>query len=434
MLLSTKSRAKIYLDITSIKKKDYICKMKEKIYIILFFVCCLLFTGCSKDEISGDTTTCIKPENLYSPTAEYDRAGIVLVNSPQEEYTNGDLESVQNEHKQYVSLLKNDGIQVYDIAQILPDIPIDSLRLLAKSIVNFNFGNINTSYDKDTLENKILNHYQTNELVKFIKLVPTIKLNDAKGTDISINYTNTALTCLIFTRDQSISTPDGEIIGCMNRDYRKPETKVVDFCYNHIGFKPIYHLKNENSRLEGGDYLPFGTLAFIANGIRTNMSAIDELMSADVLGHDTIAVVKDNRNYSHEMHLDTYFNIIDKKLVVMSKDRFYAEKTDNKYLTIDLYTRAPGTKSYMKTETSSLIDFLDKRGVKIIPISTDKYGANFLCIGNRHILAVEGQSDDYVKAMNENGVTIEWVPFDKILISDGAAHCLTQVLKREKTY
>lgn len=75
--------------------------MKEKFYFILCLVFVLLFIGCSQDDISDDTLF-INQEETENPIAEYDRAGAVLVNSPGEEYINGYLESVQDEHNRYV--------------------------------------------------------------------------------------------------------------------------------------------------------------------------------------------------------------------------------------------------------------------------------------------------------------------------------------------
>ena len=44
---------------------------------------------------------------------------------------------------------------------------------------------------------------------------------------------------------------------------------------------------------------------------------------------------------------------------------------------------------------------------------------------------VDGQSDAYFKAMEDNGVKVERIPLDQLTKGYGAAHCMTQGMKRE---
>lgn len=62
--------------------------------------------------------------------------------------------------------------------------------------------------------------------------------------------------------------------------------------------------------------------------MRTNAEAIKQIMEADAFGHDTIAVVVDHKHWQMQMHLDTYFNIIDRDLCTMVASRLNA-KPDN---------------------------------------------------------------------------------------------------------
>ena len=58
------------------------------------------------------------------------------------------------------------------------------------------------------------------------------------------------------------------------------------------------------------------------------------------------------------------------------------------------------------------------------------YANNFLTIAPRHIMAVAGQSKAYQQRLADAGVTVEWVPLESLIDGYGAAHCMTQVLKR----
>ena len=60
------------------------------------------------------------------------------------------------------------------------------------------------------------------------------------------------------------------------------------------------------------------------------------------------------------------------------------------------------------------------------------YANNFLTIAPRHIMAVAGQSETLQRRFQEAKVNVEWVHLESLIDGYGAAHCMTQVLKREK--
>lgn len=137
------------------------------------------------------------------------------------------------------------------------------------------------------------------------------------------------------------------------------------------------------------------------------------------------------------MHLDTYFNVIDKDLCTMCFNRYDARDiNDINYLTMDMYVRSPGQTAYRLDERCSgkgFREFLESRGVKIIRVSkedADHYANNFLTIDARHIMSVAGQSKALESEYAKNGVRVEWVPLDNLIGGYGAAHCMTQVLNR----
>ena len=45
-------------------------------------------------------------------------------------------------------------------------------------------------------------------------------------------------------------------------------------------------------------------------------------------------------------------------------------------------------------------------------------------------MAVGRQSIDYYKSMADAGVMVEWIPLESLINGYGAAHCMTQVLRR----
>ena len=220
----------------------------------------------------------------------------------------------------------------------------------------------------------------------------------------------------------------------MNSSQRSPETNIIALCYEHLGLKPILRIEGDG-RLEGGDYIPAGTVSLIGCGMRPNDEGIRQLMEADAVGHDTIVVVRDHKRWQMQMHLDTHFNLIDRDLCTMVRSRLEARPGQPEYNTCDIWVRKPGRRKYSLWKRDlSFVGFLKSRGFQIIPIDyADEihYANNFLTIAPRHIMAVGGQSEALQQRLREAGVRVEWIPLESLIGGYGAAHCMTQVLRRE---
>lgn len=374
-------------------------------YQLIIWAIALFMIACSPDhddELSGMPPI----GEVTSPQAEYGMAKIILMHTPGKEVEGQrglhkvfNHDEMKEEHRQYKNTLKQNGITIYELTDVLQFAPIDKLRSIAQEVSYQDISQMNSS-----------------ELVEHIITTPPLK-------------------GIYFTRDQSISTPRGEVICKMTRSHRQPEPKIIDLCYQVLGLNIAHHINGADAQMEGGDYLPFGTLSFIGEGQRTNRTAILELLEADAIGHDTVVVVKDARRNSVQMHLDTYFNIIDRNLVTLHEARINATEDSPYYLAIDIYTRPHGERNYQLTQTDiSLVTFLQQKGITIIPISDadeNRYASNYLCIGPRHIIAPDGQSDELKQKFTQNHVTVEWVKLDELTEGAGAAHCMTQVFCRQ---
>lgn len=147
-----------------------------------------------------------------------------------------------------------------------------------------------------------------------------------------------------------------------------------------------------------------------------------------------LVVVKDRLFSQAEMHLDTYFNIIDRNLVTLTARRMTTDPDSPDLLLADIYLRgANGV--YTKTEEDvGFIELLRSRiGAAIIPISeedADRLAGNFLTVGPRRIIGVAGQSEALRTELKHRGVKVTWVGLDNLCKGYGAAHCMTQVLRR----
>ena len=295
------------------------------------------------------------------PQAEWSKAAVILMHTPGQELFNGvihpsaglfedyfDVDKAAAEHRNYIKMLQKNGIKVYTVRQILEETGIDSLRTLAGELLQYDVTTLDddAAADADRYKKDVIAKMSRADLIRCILLQPTVVLYKTDmNTGYEAQYVQNPLMNLYFTRDQSISTPRGHVICNMNSLQREPEADIISLCYAHLGLKPILRIQGEG-RLEGGDYLPAGTLSFIGCGMRTNDEGIRQLMKADAFGHDTVVVVRDHKFWQMQMHLDTYFNIIDNDLCTLTSSRLNAQKDDPEYITYDLWVRAPGTKKY----------------------------------------------------------------------------------------
>ena len=388
---------------------------------------------------------------LAYPKAEWLKAGDILMHTPGQELFNGvihpsaglfedyfDVEKAAEEHRGYISMLQKNGIRVHTVKSILDEVNIDSLRILASRLLTYDTSNIPDEDEEKTeaYRQEVLQKMSRSDLIRCILLQPMVKLSKTdNNTGYEAQYIQNPLMNLYFTRDQSVTTPRGHIICKMNSSQRAPETEIIRLCYSHLGVKPILAITGEG-RLEGGDYIPAGNISLIGCGMRTNDEGIRQMMEADAFGHDTVVVVRDHKLWQMQMHLDTHFNIIDKDLCTMVSSRLYAKPGDPEYNTCDIWTRQRGTMKYTLWKQSlSFVEYLRNRGYDIIPIDYEDelhYANNYLTIAPRHIMAVGGQSETLQQRFRSAAVNVEWVPLESLIDGYGAAHCMTQVLKREE--
>ena len=358
-----------------------------------------------------------------------------------------DIELAAKEHADYRAALERAGAKVLTVRQILLEGTLDKqgrpvegkdladLRKFAAQYLTFNTDNIpDERKAQERYKKMIVGRSHPKDLVRMIMLQPEIVLSYTESnTGFAATYIQRPIMNIFFMRDQMISTAKGIVIGRMNSAQRQLECDIAEFCLNKIGFPPIHHIEGEDAYLEGGDFLPFGDYSFIGCGLRTTQAAVDQLMEHDLLGTSKVVVVKDTWGEQEQMHLDTYFNIIDRDLCTLSEARYLAAKSDPQYLKIDIWERESPSEPYHKAfENISFVDFIEEElHMKIIPISRRDeltYANNFLTVAPRKIMAVAGQSVELQEDFKANYVDVTWVPLSNLTKGYGAAHCMTQIV------
>lgn len=410
----------------------------------------MLCVACTPNSSSekGDVVTA----NAVYPVAEWDIAAEIIMHTPGEELFNGvihplaglfdcyfDVEISADEHRNYIAMIEANNIKVHTVGEVLNNAPIEHLREHAKSVLVYDsmLEDDDGSVADDDYRLSIINQMSKSDLIRCILLQPMVQLRKtANNTGVAAQYIQSPLFNLYFTRDQSISTPKGHIICQMNSTQRAAEAKLIEFCYRELGIEPILEIMGDG-RLEGGDYIPAGDVAFIGCGMRTNMEAIRQIMDADAFGCNTVAVVKDSKWWQMQMHLDTYFNIIDKDLCTLVESRYHAKPGDKEWVVVDLYQRSvEGGEYELSCKDIPFVEYLTEQGFEIITIGERDemhYANNYLTIAPRHIMAVANQSEALEESFRQHGVKVEWVELENLIKGYGAAHCMTQVIRRIPT-
>jgi len=368
------------------------------------------------------------------------------------------LEGARSEHQTFICLMKERGVQVLRLTDILlagtldangrplPGKHLEQLQALARDALDYKTEKLpkKLAAGQESYKQQVVAVLHPRELVTIILLRPTVTLRSTGGhnTGLKADYAENPLMNLYFMRDQVITTAKGMVIGHFNAPQRELETKIVRFAYAKIGVSPVYVVTG-TARLEGGDFIPAGDTALIGQGLRTNPEAIRQLLQNRVFGTPRVAVVKDSWKNQDQMHLDTYFNIIDKDLAVIVEERIDQRDASGRVVKaadpakrslVDLY-ELQGS-NYVKTASNIPFQRFVEQDLKmrLIPVSNAdqlKYGINFLAVKGRQILAIDGVSDAYKKRLADAGVDVVWMDFHNLTGGYGAAHCTTQAIRRE---
>ncbi len=270
------------------------------------------------------------------------------------------------------------------------------------------------------------------QIVNYILQQPTINIQPDSGNGtkrkrnkgLSAMFETRPLSDLLFLRDQQIITDKGVVLGNMNSDQRPPEIDFMSYAWKCLGVKPSYAVTSPG-KLEGGDFIPAGDIAFIGIGARTNFNAVQQLLENKCLGYDEVAVVVDPINRGHapdqrEMHLDTYFNIMSPKNYVVLDERVldghpkkafvivFKKNDDGTYRPASsqeltqISKRQRGiTRDRVSYPAVPLKEYMGARGwndpIEITLQQQRAYASNFLTIGENKIICVDIAAKERIK-------------------------------------
>lgn len=262
--------------------------------------------------------------------------------------------------------------------------------------------------------------------ITVIDVTPLLTLSTIES---DVTYSSEDVSNLIFTRDPILCTPNGVVFGKFKESIRANEINLLKTLLNFgESNKFIYQIQGARSVVEGGDYIPLGKMCFIANGNRTNLEGIFELMQMDVLSSEMVCVV--HYPIDHKMqtiHLDCYLGIVGNRHAVVWDEACHCA-TVSVYMKNDKATYVP------LSHTTPLGIFLEMCGFELIKVNTacqEAYGCNLLDLGDGVVLT----QDEYVtQELIKQGYDAIHIPFDEVHKMYGGIRCATQVLHRKPLY
>lgn len=220
------------------------------------------------------------------------------------------------------------------------------------------------------------------------------KIYTDDSSNVHLDFTGRNPLCnLYFMRDQQFVTDKGIVLCRMAKNTRHHEAQVTKFLWEEVIGVPIICEIKEPGTVEGGEFMPMGSFALIGIGSRTNQAAIDQILKLD-LEYKEIGVVhqpmhplvsSDQPDPMINMHLDTYFNVAARDVVVGCELLLKNAK-------VDIYHNEGS--GYFKKDPKeiNLYDYMKEKKFNIINVTTLEqlcYASNFLCIKDRKILAIE---------------------------------------------
>lgn len=361
-----------------------------------------------------------------------------------------DLKVIQEEHDTFAKTLKDNGIEVVYLHELMNEILIQNSikeQFIKQFIEESNIQNNHI----EILVYKYLNSIEDNEkLVR--KTMSGIRKEEVKGLSLrdyiedEYPFITDPMPNLYFTRDPFASIGNGISMNKMYSVTRNRETIYADYIFKyHIEYQNIkrWYDRSFDFSIEGGDILNLSSEVLgIGISQRTTPEAIEkiakEIFFSDIECEINTILVFNIPKCRAFMHLDTVFTQID-------YDKFTIHPGIRGPLNVyeikkDLDTNLKITKITMELD-KLLEKYLDIDKVTLIPCGGgDKIisereqwndGSNTLCIRPGEVIVY---SRNYVtnKILQEYGIKTYIIPSSELSRGRGGPRCMSMPLIREE--
>jgi len=391
------------------------------------------------------------------------------------------MDEAIHEHTELEHAISSAGVKVHRLKRLAVNLEREDADLLERArehaVRIVKFGGPSNDVAKARREfKKSVTDLDAETIFNILLLRPSVALEEKRGVRVVLPRVtlDVPLANLYFMRDQQAVSDRGVMVGRMSKPQRQMEPLITGAVLEMAGAKIAFHVKRPGT-FEGGDFMPAGEFAMLGLGDRTNRSGVNQIL-ANGVGFDEVAVVHqaahplipgDQPDPMINMHLDTYLNIAGRGIAVGCVPLLKRAK-------VEVYKRSSEGSYERQSGNPNVHDFLLSRGFAVVPITTLEqmcYASNFLCLGDRKIMAVEvenvvekvlknleyqaklaphryakllleakkehaqlrdsGQFFPHKKDFNDLGVEAEALPLQEITGGYGGAHCMTCVLSRQ---
>lgn len=364
------------------------------------------------------------------------------------------LKRMQEEHDEFAGILKNRGVEVLYVEDLLKDVLKDKAvrEGLILEVIDQNPSSGNyidgflTEYlmgmESDKLSEALIAGVLQKELDHVKRhLVLTDYLKDPEPYAFYLN----PLPNLYFMRDPAVTIANAMSISSMATKTRKRESQYLDAIYSHhplfgdLKREKYYEYQNFFS-LEGGDLLVLSEKA-VAVGCseRTRVQAVEELaknlFAADQGIEQVLAVrIPNNRAF---MHLDTVFTMVNCDQFIVFPGIL------DQIETVIISRGKEGGLSFQRAETlkAALVRVLGLKQVQLIesgggnPVVAAREqwndSTNTLAIAPGVIVAY-ARNERSNEVLEDNGVEVIGIEASELVRGRGGPRCMTMPLYREK--
>ncbi|MDI3535616.1 MAG: arginine deiminase [Eubacteriaceae bacterium] len=364
------------------------------------------------------------------------------------------LKRMQEEHDEFAGILKNRGVEVLYVEDLLKDVLKDKAvrEGLILEVIDQNPSSGNyidgflTEYlmgmESDKLSEALIAGVLQKELDHVKRhLVLTDYLKDPEPYAFYLN----PLPNLYFMRDPAVTIANAMSISSMATKTRKRESQYLDAIYSHhplfgdLKREKYYKYQNFFS-LEGGDLLVLSEkVVAVGCSERTRVQAVEELaknlFAADQGIEQVLAVrIPNNRAF---MHLDTVFTMVNCDQFIVFPGIL------DQIETVIISRGKEGGLSFQRAETlkAALARVLGLKQVQLIesgggnPVVAAREqwndSTNTLAIAPGVIVAY-ARNERSNEVLEDNGVEVIGIEASELVRGRGGPRCMTMPLYREK--